>query len=68
MGVSDPSTRQRFGSRIRVSSQEDEPCLHGARSQLQGMLRLRSDVPLLVGVDVDNTTQKDVSGPKALEP
>jgi hypothetical protein len=51
-----------------VPPPEIEPGVHRQSSQLQGVLRLRRDVPLLVAIDVHYSAEKDVSCFKALEP
>ena len=51
-----------------MSAPEIESGLHRQSSQLQGVLRLRGDVSLLVAIDVHYTSEKDVSCFKALGP
>src|SRR5579872_393463 len=61
VGENDAPASQRVGNRLWVSPQKAEPSVYRARPQLQGVLRLRRDVSLLAGLDVDYASEEVVS-------
>src|SRR5579872_5979655 len=61
VGENDAPASQRVGNCFWVSPQKAEPSVYRTRPQLQGVLRLRRDVSLLAGFDVDYASQEVVS-------
>lgn len=48
--------------RLWLPPQQTEPSVYRSRAQLQGLLRLRSDISLLARLNVDHASEKVVSG------
>lgn len=66
MGERYSSASECTGSRVWLPPQEAEPGIHNSRAQLQGMLRLRSDISLFAGFHVSHAPEEIISGLEAL--